>query len=851
MALPIETIRAQLIEGLGRDRNFVLQAEPGAGKTTRVPLMLDEAGFTEDGEILVAQPRRLAARMAAGRVAEQLGEPVGQRCGYQVRFDSKVGPNTRIRFVTEGLLLRRLRDDPRLGGVCTVVLDEFHERHIDTDVALALLHRVAERRADLRIGVMSATLAPEPIARFLDCAPLRCPGRTFPVEITHVQKTSDRPLPAQVSRALRDLAEPGLDGSVLVFLAGAAEIRACARQLEGQARHLGLDIAPLHGDLSPRDQDRAVAAGPRPKLILSTNVAETSVTIEHVGAVIDSGMARKPSHNPWTGIPTLSLAKISRASAQQRSGRAGRTRPGRCIRLYTRNDHDRRPEFDTPELARLDLAAAMLDLRAAGLRGPDELRWFEPPPVAALEAAEQLLRRLHAVDERGALTDLGRAMLRHPLHPRLGRVLEEARARDIPKLGATAAALLSERSIRRRARLEDAPDVQVAGSDVFVDAQALTRRSVEGRDSPPAGDLDIGACRIVERVQQQLFRSVGVRDATRPDPGSVTHREDALNLALLSGFPDRIGRLRPGASGGLELVFAEGGSAQLDPRSAVSEAELAVALAVEERKARSGAPKVVIRSAAAVELEGLLELFVDDLEEHRRIEFDPERERVSAIDEVRLGSLVVDTTKLRELPPEAADVLYEAAATRGLAHFLSDRDAAQSLEARTRFAHRFDPQVPILDDKAALRALRRACEGKASFAELRRASLLQQLQHELPAPARSALDRLAPTHVSLRGGRRLGVHYELDRDPWVQSRLQDFFGSATGPTLGQGRTPAVLHLLAPNQRAVQVTTDLAGFWERHYPELRRALMRRYPRHDWPERPLEASPPQPRPRRRRR
>lgn len=846
MTLPIETIRASLLEGLGRERHFVLQAEPGAGKTTRVPVMLHEAGFTKHGEVIVAQPRRIAARMAATRVAHTLGEPVGQTCGYQVRFDTKAGANTKIRFVTEGLLLRRLRDDPTLAGVSTVILDEFHERHIDTDVALALLQRLAGRRDDLRIGVMSATLAPGPIARYLGCTPLHCEGRTFPVDVAHPQKTSDRPLPNQVSAALRDLATEGLDGSVLVFLPGTGEIRACARHLDGQARHLGLDIAQLHGDMPAKEQDRTVRAGERPKLILSTNVAETSVTIDHVVAVIDSGLARKPSHNPWTGIPTLALAKISRASAEQRAGRAGRTGPGRCRRLYSKHDFERRPAFDPPELARLDLTAAMLDLRAAGLREPRALGWFETPPDAAIDAAERLLQRLGAVDRDGALTTTGRAMLRHPLHPRLARVLEESKARRVAGWGATAAALLSERSIRRRGG--GSGPARSASSDVIVDAEDLGAFERDGASAAGRLGLDPGACSMVGRVRKQLLRSVGAKPPPRR-PSAAD--EDALGLALLSGFGDRVGRLRAGASGGTELVFAEGGSATMDERSAVREGELAVALAIEERRGRHGAPTVLVRSAASVELEGLLELFVDDLEEHRVVTFDPERERVSAVEEVRLGALVVESTQLRDLPAEAAQTLYEAAASRGIAAFAPDRDAAKALEARTRFAHRHDEAVPVIDDAGLLEVLRRACEGRRSFAELRKANLLGTALDTLAPEGRAALERLAPSHVTLGGGRRLRVHYELDRDPWVESRLQDFFGTAQGPTVAQGRAPLVLHLLAPNMRAVQVTTDLAGFWDRHYPEQRKALMRRYPKHDWPERPLEATPPAPRPRRRRR
>lgn len=847
MQLPIEQIAPRLKTGLGQQPNFVLQAEPGAGKTTRVPLWLLEAGVADRGDILIAQPRRLAARLAAGHVAHLLGEPVGQRCGYQVRFDSKVGAKTKIKFVTEGLLTRRLRDNPTLEGVSAVVLDEFHERHIDTDVALTLLRRLQRTsRPELRIGVMSATLDPTAVAAYLDCPALHCPGRTYPVEIEFAERTSDRALGNQVAAALHKLSTSGLDGSVLVFLPGSAEIRACARSCEGMARSLGLELVILHGELPAKEQDRAVAAG-KPKLILSTNVAETSVTIEGVAAVIDSGLVRRPSHNPWTGIATLSLADISKASADQRAGRAGRTRAGRCLRLYTKHDYARRPDFDEPELARLDLAEAMLDLRAAGVNNPETLEWFSAPPPAALQAAEDLLRRIGAVASGGELTTVGRRMLSLPLHPRLSRMLVEAQQRNIAEVAVVAAALLSERPIRRR-RDHDTNNDRVAAADVIADIEDLQRLQREGTHAAAALGLDLGACKGVERVRSQLARQLRVPNARiHFDPA----HEEPLGYALLAGFCDRVGRLRKRSDGELELVFAQGGSAQLAPQCVVRDADYAIALGVQERRGGTRGPRTLVHSAAAVEADWLLDLFVDELVEHTEVSFDAKRERVEAVDELLFGALVIDRTVRRDVPPEAAQTLFDAAIARGAEHFVADRDNLIALRSRTIFAHKVDARIPIVDDSWVQKILRQLCDGCRSFAELRKANLDQALQHSIPPEADAALRRVAPTHVPLAGGRRLEVHYEVDRDPWVQSRLQDFFGSAQGPAVGNGHVPVVLHLLAPNQRAVQVTKDLAGFWERHYPELRRALMRRYPRHSWPDDPLSAAPPPPRPHRKRR
>ena len=848
--LPIAELLPPLLRSLRTTRNFAVQAEPGAGKTTVIPPALLHSGLGGEAEIWVAQPRRLAARMAARRVATSLAEPVGRQCGYQVRFETKAGPDTRIRFVTEGILARRLRHDPALKGVSTVVLDEFHERHLDADISLALLRRLQRNsRPDLRIGVMSATLELDAVATYLDCPPLRCPGRTFPVRIDHLDKVSDRTLGVQVSRAVRTLAEDGLQGSILVFLPGAREIRECLSTCESAASHLGLELVALHGDLPAAEQDRVVEPGSRPKLILSTNVAETSVTIEGVTAVIDSGLARQANHNPWTGVPTLSLAKISQASAVQRAGRAGRTAPGRCLRLYTRADFERRPAFDAPELARLDLTEAMLDLRAAGVTDftePTEFRWFEDPPVAAVDAAQTLLARLQAIGAHGEATAIGRAMLNLGVHPRLARLVVEAGERGIPGLGTTVAALLSERPIRRRSlgARRDRADHRVAMADVLLDVEDLKAWKMGGAGEARRRDLDVGACQMVDRVRSALWRQLGsVPERSLP----AEQAEEALCVALLTAFPDRIGRVR---DDGREVVFAEGGSAELDETTAVHGARFLVVLDVEERTGGTRGPRTRVRSAAAVELDTLLEHRLDDVEEAVEVVFDPKAERVTAHEELRLGAIVLETRRCTPPSQQAAAVLAEAALARGAEAFVDPPQALIDLQARSAFGHQHAPEIPVIDQARIEAALGELCEGARTFAELRRADLLGTLLARLPGPARAALERFAPTHVSLPGGRRLPVHYELDRSPWVQSRLQDFFGSSRGPTVADGRVPLVLHLLAPNQRAVQVSTDLAGFWERHYPDLRKQLMRRYPKHDWPEDPRTARPPAPRRTRRR-
>ncbi|HFE47126.1 MAG TPA: ATP-dependent helicase HrpB [Nannocystis exedens] len=873
--LPIDAIVEAVVGDLEEGRSLVIEAPPGAGKTTVLPLAFLAAGFADEGEILVLQPRRLAARMAAHRAAELLGERVGERVGYQVRFDSKVGPKTRVRLITEALLTRRLRDDPQLCGVAMVVLDEFHERHLSGDLALALLRRLQRGpRPELRIVVMSATLDGAAVAEFLGCARRTSAGRAFPVEVEYQaagQASRQSSLESQVVRAFHGRVLAGIDGDTLVFLPGAREIRACSAACAGLAEGAGVEVLPLYGDLSPAEQDRAVRPGKRPKLVLSTNVAETSITIDGVTTVIDSGLCRLLRVSPWSGIPTLQVVKIARDSAAQRAGRAGRTRAGRCIRLYSRFDHDRRAAHTAPEIARLDLAGALLDLYAAGISEADDLEWLESPPEAAWAAAKLLLRRLGAISAVGELSSVGRAMLRYPLHARLARVMVEAVQRGVPDLGAGAAAILSERGLRA----DRGPARVDADADVLVDLVDLADLEASARMGGHAAQrfgLLPGACRQALRVRDQLrriadgerrrgrrARPTGKRNkASRvgSSRASVEGREEQLCMALLAGFPDRVGCAR-GEGSERTLVLADGGSARLAESSVVRSAPWAVALVIEERRRagmRGGEPQV--RSAAAIDPEWLVDLFPEVIEEHEVLHFDSERRRVVGRSELRYGGLVIEASALQQLPPVASKILADAAIDAGVEHFVEGAEGRRRLESlatRTAFAATIDPAIPVIDAELVRSVLIELCEGLSSFAELRRAGLWAHVQARLRAAAGDRLDRIAPTHVDLPSGRRVAIHYNPDpsETPSIASRLQDFFGSEEGPRIADGRVALVLHLLAPNRRDLQVTTDLAGFWERHYPALRRALMRRYPRHAWPENPRIAPPPRPGRTRRRR
>jgi ATP-dependent helicase HrpB len=842
--LPIDAQLPAIVASLRERPNLVLVAEPGAGKTTRVPRALLDAGFAKDGEILVLQPRRIATRMAARRVAEELGEDVGASIGYVVRFEQVGSARTRVRFVTEGILTRRLVDDPSLAKVAVVILDEFHERHLHADLGLALLRKLQrERRPELRIVVMSATLAAEPLAKFLDAPIFEVPGRPYPVQVQFAAKDSEAPLEQRVAQALRGLLASGLDGDVLTFLPGAGEIRRAQEACESVVREAGMEIALLHGDLPAREQDRAVERGQKKKLILSTNVAETSLTIEGVRAVIDSGLARVAGHSPFSGLPTLGTAPISRASAAQRAGRAGRTGPGRCVRLYTKFDHDARPEHDSAEIAREDLAEARLSIAAYGFQ-IEAADWFEPPPEAAWRAATELLQGLGALSEEVTLTELGKRMASKPLHPRLSRLLLEAHKRGVGVAGCTLAALLGERDVLLSARSR----FERRGADVRVDRSDLLHRLelIEslGRGNARQHGLDPGAVAAVTRTSDRLAKLLG----NASDDYSLTEeqRDEALQLATCAAFFDRVAKRR--SPQGQTVVFARGGSANLAETSVVREAEYMVVVDARESKGKSR--EVIAYQASAIEPEWLLELFPERIRDQTSLSFDKKTERVNALQVLSYEGLTLDSAAHKDVTgPEVSEVLAAAAREHGLDKFV-DLDAVQTLRERSQFAAKVDPRLTPLSgttEEIAYAALLSAAEGKKSFGELRQGSMHDYVMMQLDPNMLPRLAALAPEHVSLPQGRRLRVHYERDKPPYVESRLQDFFGMREGPKCGE--QAIVLHLLAPNQRPVQVTTDLAGFWQRHYPDIRRELMRRYPRHAWPEDPVNATPPPPKPPRR--
>ncbi len=767
----MDLILPEILERLNETASVVLEAAPGAGKTTRVPPALLRV---VPGEVVVLEPRRIAARMAARRVAEEMGERAGETVGYQVRFEDVTGPRTRLRFVTEGVLTRRLIADPELKGVDAVVLDEFHERHLDTDLALALLRRLQKRRPGLKLVVMSATLDARTVADFLGgCAVVRSEGRLYPLTVTNTPYSPES-LEKQVRKAVETLLAEGWTGDILAFLPGAAEIRRATRECEPLARRAEMLVLPLHGSLPPEEQDRAVMPAEKRKLILSTNVAESSITVEGVTAVIDSGLARVATWSPWTGLPTLHVARVSQASAKQRAGRAGRTGPGRVVRLYPAEDFALRAEFDAPEMARSDLSQLCLALRAMGVEEPRELDWIVAPPEPAVEAAERLLDRL------GATGDLAQRLIRMPLPPRLARVVVEAMERGVGEDGCLVAAMLGAGLSLTEPDLLHALDAVRAGREP-----------------------------VIQRHVEQLRR------IAKP-PKQTGHDEGVLLRAVLAGFSDRVARLRAGK----QVLLSMGGPAELTGDAPGY--EFMVAVDAEDRKDK---PLPLIRMTARVEPEWLIDLFPDRVRERVELEWNAKAERVEAVSRLLYDELVIDESRgARPDAEAAAAMLAHEAVETGVERFV-DANALEQIVARAEFAGGDVPDVEA--------ALREMCAGLVSFAELRAEAkhLVAALEQRI---AGGRLRELAPVAIPLAGGRQTKVHYERGKPPWIASRLQDFLGMRETPRIGRNRTPVVVHLLAPNHRPVQMTTDLAGFWERLYPQVRRELMRRYPRHQWPE-----------------
>ncbi len=824
--LPVAGVLAEAVAA-SRGGAVVVTAPPGSGKTMLVPAaVLDDLPPGE--KLVLVQPRRLAARAVARRIAQLRGVALGEEVGYQVRFDSCISRDTRLIVATTGILLRRLLDDVALEGVGAVVLDEFHERTIEMDLALGLLVRIRQTlRPDLRIVVMSATLAAEPVARLLgDCPVVHAEGRRYPVAVRYQRRGEQRSMPelvaATVPEALRDT-----PGHVLVFLPGVGEILRTQEALAGLADRQGLALLPLFGDLPPEQQDRVLTDIGKRKIILSTNVAETSLTIEGVTAVIDSGQARQLHVTPATGLPRLELVPISQASAEQRAGRAGRTAPGVCWRLWDESSHRGRPAAETPEVLRSDLAEPLLALFALGEQG--EFPWLDPPPVEAVENARRLLQLLGAIDDENRVTPLGNELVRLPAHPRLGRLLLAGARHGVLRETSVAAALLSERDPFRSAQHgrrgpRDYGTVRTR-SDVVDRVAALQAFHSGTHVNDPDLELHPGGARNVLRAAEQLFHLADFPRATRAEQPEI-----ALMQALLEAFPDRLARPAPGTQDRALMVGGRG--VRLDSSSRVRGEPLFLAIELNDAGGEARA-----RLVSAIERAWLPAELVRNCEE---LFFNPTRGQVEARARTYWADLMLEETPVAIHDTDAAAALLAQHARQQLDRVLPAADtAAGRFLARVRWlaVARPDLGLPSLDQAELENLLPDICRGLRSLDELRGADWLAWLQARVGFERLSDIDRLAPAELELPSGNRHALVYETGKTPVLAVRIQELFGMAATPTIAGGRVPVLLHLLGPNYRPQQVTADLASFWQNGYPEVKKELRRRYPKHAWPDDPL--------------
>ncbi len=832
--LPIDDTLPQLHAAFAQSNNVVLQAPPGAGKSTRVPLALLDAAWVGDKKIVMLEPRRLATRAVATRMAATLGESVGRTVGYRTRLDTRVGPATRIEVVTEGILTRWLQRDPALEEVALVIFDEFHERSLQADLGLALvLDAQAALREDLRVLVMSATLDGEAVAALLDQAPLvTSSGRSFPVDIRYRERiartqTQERALHELIAATVQHALESE-DGDCLVFLPGQADIHRTQRLLEERILPQGTRIMPLYGDLPLEQQDAAIrpsVAGTR-KVVLATNIAETSLTIEGVRIVVDSGLERRMRFHPASGMSRLETQRISRASADQRCGRAGRLEAGVCYRLWSQSEHAALAAHTPAEIVGADLAPLALELANWGIADPAALQWLDPPPNSAFAQARDLLRSLDALDPQGRITDHGRRAAQLGTHPRLAHMIVRSIEHGKLRLALEIAALLSERDILRSDGRGTVRDVDLR---LRIDALRDRRRL-------PAGlTVDQGARQRVVRTIEQLARQVR---APRDDGGDDVDADTGVLLAL--AYPDRIAMTRGGSG---RYVLSAGRGATLVGTHALARAEFLVIAELD-----GGEREATIRLAAPIEREALERAFSASIENRERIEWDSREQIVLARRERWLGALKLAEQRLdRPDPARLTTAMLTGVRELGLAQLPWSKEA-RALQARIEFARRTDPRAqppwPDCSDAGLLESLDAWLapwlDGVTRRDHLARLDMHAVLLARIDWQQQQRLMQIAPTHLVVPTGSRIPIDYS-STSPSVAVRLQELFGLKTVPMIGAGNVALTLQLLSPAHRPVQVTQDLASFWARGYPDVKKELKGRYPKHYWPDDPLTATP----------
>lgn len=846
-SLPIFELESDFLAALrGEDVRLVVEAPTGSGKSTQIPQFLADSGLADDREIYVLQPRRLAARMLAQRVAEERGVRLGDEVGYQVRFENEVSARTRIRFVTEGILIRKLIEQPDLADVAAVVLDEFHERHFFGDISLARCLEVQrEHRPDLKLVVMSATLETAALKQYLGegCRHLVSQGRTFPVEIRYEpqRERHQGELWDHVARTIRDhLKSHGIQGHILVFMPGRYEIQKTLDALHRSSWSGGFDLHALHGELPPAQQDAAVGRGGRPKIVVATNVAETSITIDGVRLVVDAGLERRAAFDSRRGIGTLHIEKISRASADQRAGRAGRTGPGVAIRLWSERDHEQREPATPAEIRRMDLAEAVLILCSSGVAKIREFPWFESPEPRALEEAIDRLRILGALDGDERLTPDGRLMGQVPVPPRFGRVLLEAARAGCLGTFARVAAITQSRPLfpARRKHSEHLMPGDFAEGGDLSDFQPLLRawrqmkQNQFRREIGERLGIHAGAARDIDRVAGQLVR-VASRWASGAD--AIDEPDDEVFAKiLLAGFSDRLALRHSAAT--LSCAVIGGRRGTIDKESVAAEKGARLFLAGEMIEVEGKDVSVKLSLCTRIEEAWLRERFPDDFHERDGAVWDERQRKVEARRERRFRDLVLESRPSGTAPPAAAASILAERVLAGELHLKAWDDTVEAWFARIQLLAKHCPEYGFtpVDEEARLLLLEQICEGATSYAQIKDRPVWNALRDWLRPDQIDALDRLAPESITLSTGKPTRVHYRPGEKPRISVLIQHLFGLADSPAIANGRVPVVIEILAPNHRPVQITENLAGFWRGSYLAVRAQLRGRYPKHDWPE-----------------
>lgn len=843
MLLPIHDIEGDLLNALRRSNRVIIEAPTGSGKSTQTPQFLLKAGLLDAGEAIVLQPRRIAARMLSKRVAFEIGEPLGQTVGFQIRHESMVSAKTKVRFVTEGILLRRMIGDPELKGISCIVFDEFHERSIHADLSLARALMIQQTtRPDLKLIVMSATLNAGALQEYLgSCELVRSEGRAFPVDIRYLDtRSANRKAPVwelaanETVKAIEDVKE----GHILIFMPGAFEIGRTIRELGARLSARDFELMPLHGELSSKDQDRAMEASSRRKVIVSTNVAETSLTIDNARIVIDSGQARVARYDPTRGINTLWIEKISDASAKQRAGRAGRTAEGLCVRLWTERDHGNRLPFDEPEMARVDLAETLLTLKATGIGDLHTFPWFEKPDEKRLDVALELLRELGAIGADQALTERGKRMSSFPLHPRYAAMLLAAKDFECVDEICVAAAISQSRNLLLRnvdKRVEQRrSDMigEVDGSDVIALMRVWSGSVANKFDRRFCDDLGIHAntARQVNKIANQLYQYAQAEGLVGVD--SLPADEAMVRKCLLIGFPDRVCRRLD--RGTLRCDMADGKRGTLSKDSFAKGADLFVAFEANEIGRQSGEVNTVLNLCSQIEREWLEELYPSSFSAGEETVFDEKQKRVVYRKFARYLNLNIEMKESLEVPLDRAAKALSELIVAGKAKLDKWDEGVEMLIARINLIARYYPEYEIdpIDEEARLLILEECCHGARSLRDLKKVEVAGSIKNWVGPETMSLVESDLPLQIKMPNGRRANIRYRAGEQPVISAKIQEFYDFDSAFSFCRGELKPMFEMLAPNSRPVQLTGDLDAFWTQSYPNIKKELKGRYPKHNW-------------------